>query len=103
MELIQFWSPLGIGEDNSIRPSEEEVEGEIIKIFSPTDCVKDRLASYIHFKAEECLDQAIMVAERHPVNFKEIQKWYISEQAEKEWKNFLRLLKQRDSNAKENK
>lgn len=54
--------PLGIGEDNDITPDEVEVEGQVIKIFFPTDCVKDRLASYIHFKAPECLDQAVMVA-----------------------------------------
>ena len=66
--------PVGIGEDNEIIPDEVEVEGEIIKIYSPTDCVKDRLASYIHFKAAECLDQAVIVAKSHPVNFKRIEK-----------------------------
>ncbi len=67
--------PLGIGEDSSIVPDEVEAEGEIIKIYSPTDCVKDRLASYIHFQAEECLQQAVLVARRHPVKFREIRKW----------------------------
>ncbi|MAZ48516.1 MAG: hypothetical protein CME65_08130 [Halobacteriovoraceae bacterium] len=33
--------PLGIGEDNEITPDEIEVEGQVIKIFSPTDFVKD--------------------------------------------------------------
>ena len=51
--------PVTVGEDNSIIPDEVIVEGEIIKIYSPTDCAKDRLASYIHFKAPECLDQSI--------------------------------------------
>lgn len=80
--------PLGIGEDNSIQPDEVKVDGEIIKIYSPTDCVKDRLAGYIHFKAPECLDQAVMVAKKHPVKLKEIQKWCKGEQGEKEWEEF---------------
>lgn len=85
--------PLGIGEDNEIIPDEVEVEGEIIKIYSPTDCVKDRLASYIHFKAAECLDQAVMVAKKHPVKLEEIKKWCMGEQGEKQWEDFLEKFK----------
>ena len=33
--------PLGIGEDNTIVPDEVEMNGTIIKILSPTDCIKD--------------------------------------------------------------
>lgn len=65
--------PLGIGEDNKIIP--DEVDGTIIKIFSPTDCVKDRLVSYIHFKVPEGLDQAVLVAKNQEVNFRSIKKW----------------------------
>lgn len=85
--------PLGIGEDNEIVAFEVEVEGQIIKIYSPTDCVKDRLASYIHFKAEECLDQAIMVAKRHPVDFKSIEKWCLGEGAKLQWDEFKNRFK----------
>ena len=85
--------PLGIGEDNKIIASEKEVEDQIIKIFSPTDCVKDRLASYIHFKAEECLDQAVMVASRHPVDYKKIEKWCFGEGAKLQWNEFKSRLK----------
>lgn len=67
--------PLSIGEDTQIKPDEVSVEGEIIKIYSPTDCVKDRLASFIHFNAEECLDQAVLVAKRHPVDIDKIKSW----------------------------
>lgn len=85
--------PLGIGEDNEIIPDEVEVEEKIIKIYSPTDCVKDRLASYIHFKALECLDQAIVVAKRHPVKLEEIKKWCSGEKGEAQWEDFLNKLK----------
>lgn len=39
--------PLEIGDDTKIVPDEVTVEGVKIKILSPTDCVKDRLATYI--------------------------------------------------------
>lgn len=85
--------PLGIGEDNTIVPDEVEVEGTTIKILSPTDCVKDRLASYIHFKASECLDQAVLVARHHDVNLTSIKKWCLNEGSPQSFEDFLKALK----------
>jgi hypothetical protein len=85
--------PLGIGEDNSIIPDEVEVKGTIIKILSPTDCVKDRLASYIHFKAPEGLDQAVLVAKNQNVNLSKIKSWCKNEKADWAFADFLKNLK----------
>lgn len=85
--------PLGIGEDNSIVAAEEKIDGEIIKIYSPTDCVKDRLANYIYYKADECLDQAILVAKNHPVKLKEIKKWCEGENSAETFIEFKKKLK----------
>lgn len=85
--------PLGIGEDNSIVPDEVDVNGTIIKIYSPTDCVKDRLASYIHFKAPEALDQAVLVAQNQDVNFSSIKKWCKGENAEWAFDDLLKAIK----------
>lgn len=85
--------PLGIGEDNEIVPDEIDCEGEVIKIYSPTDCVKDRLASWIYYKAEECLDQALMVARRHPVKLEDIKSWCFREGKELHWERFISKLK----------
>lgn len=88
--FVEFPSgpPVSIGEDSQITPEEIEIEGEVIKIYSPTDCVKDRLASYIHFNAQECLDQAIMVASTQPVNLSKIKKWCRGENALSKWEIF---------------
>ena len=67
--------PVAIGDDYSVVPAERVVDGITIRILSPTDCVKDRLASYIHFSARECLDQAALVAQRQTVDAKAIRKW----------------------------
>lgn len=85
--------PLGIGADYSITPDEKEVNGEVIKILSPTDCVKDRLATYIHFKDRDGLDQAILVAERHPVDFKSIKKWCEGEKSLWAFEELMKNLK----------
>ena len=62
---------------------------------SPTDCVKDRLASYLFFDAKECLDQALLVAERHPIDMNSIKKWCVRENGENVYEEFSELLKNR--------
>ncbi|GAB4023274.1 MAG: hypothetical protein Fur0010_26530 [Bdellovibrio sp.] len=85
--------PLGIGDDKSIVPDEVTVDGAIIKILSPTDCVKDRLASYIHFKAREGLDQALLVAQNHEINLASIKKWCKGENALFAFEDLIEKLK----------
>lgn len=80
--------PVSIGDDYWIQPDEVKVGGLSIKIFSPTDCIRDRLASYIHFNARECLDQAILVARSQPFHLERIKKWCISEGAKEVFEEF---------------
>ena len=93
--LIEFpgSAPVGIGEDYNITPREVKVEGTIIKIYSPTDCVKDRLAGYIYFKHEENLNQAILVAKAQNVNYSKIKEWCQNEKAAWAYDTFLKKLK----------
>lgn len=67
--------PLGIGDDTSIQPDRLPLGAETLLILSPTDCVRDRLASYIHFDARECLDQAALVARSHAIDWQRVGDW----------------------------
>lgn len=92
--FVEFPSgPLSIGEAIRIRPKEQKVEKQVIKILSPTDCIKDRLASYIHFKSRETLEQAAMVAQKQPFNLAAVRKWCKEENAIEQFKEFQRALK----------
>jgi hypothetical protein len=92
--FVEFASgPAGIGEDTKIKPAEVKVDGIVIKIFSPTDCIRDRLASYIHFKAGDCLEQAVLVACRHPYDRKVVRRWCADEGALDAFEEFERRLK----------
>jgi hypothetical protein len=91
LEFATF--PASIGDDYSITPDELVHEGQIIKIFSPTDCVRDRLASFAFFNARECLDQAILVARNHSINFEKVKKWCIEEKIESHYEKFMVELK----------
>ena len=65
-ELVENWSKLStsVGE---------------IEILSPIQCIKDRLAAFYHWNDRQCLDQALMVARRHRVDMKELERWSLGE------------------------
>lgn len=88
--------PLEIGDDAQIIPDEVKAGGTKIKILSPTDCVKDRLASYIHFKDRVGFEQALMVAKKHPVKFESIKKWCHQENSQNVFDEFLNSFKKRE-------
>jgi hypothetical protein len=46
-----------------------------LKLLTPTDCVKDRLAAYFHWNDRQGLNQAVAVALAHPVNTGDIESW----------------------------
>lgn len=48
-------------------------------LLTPTHSVMDRLAGYFHWNDKQNLDQALMIAKKHPIKIQEIQKWSKSE------------------------
>ncbi len=92
--IIEFPpGPLSIGDDYKVKPEEVKVEGRVIKILSPTDCIRDRLASYIHFNSRECLDQAVLVAKTQPFSMERVRASCISEGGKEAFEAFKKRLK----------
>lgn len=92
--FVEFPSSfLEIGEDNKISPDEIIVEGIKIKILSPTDCVRDRLAGYMYFKSRDNFDQAVLVAIKHPINLEKVKKWCETEKHPEVFEEFVKHLK----------
>jgi hypothetical protein len=56
-----------------------------LRIISPTDCVKDRLANYFYFNDYQSLEQAILVAHSTEIDINEIERWCINEGKLKEY------------------
>lgn len=93
-KFVEFVTgPAGIGDDVKIKPARREVEGQILYLYSPTDCIRDRLASYIHFKARECLEQAVLVAKKLPFNQKKVKDWCRDEGAPEAFDELMKKLK----------
>ncbi|MCH7224532.1 hypothetical protein [Haloferula sp. A504] len=69
--------PVEIGEEFPITPEEVEVAGRTLRLLSPTDSVKDRLAGYIHWQARANFDQAVLICRRQAerVDLAAVERW----------------------------
>jgi len=74
--LVEFPpGPLAIGEEPIKQVDEIRLSTGILRIISPTDCVKDRLAAFYHWGDQQCLAQAILVASEREIDIEEIRRW----------------------------
>ncbi len=75
-QIIEFPpGPLLFGNARVGEIIELEFDTGILRVISPMDCVKDRLAHYYHWGDRQCLNQAIMVAQNHKIDLSEIEDW----------------------------
>ena len=77
--------PLTIGEEPVKEIIERKFSTGTLKVISPTDCVKDRLAAYYHWGDQQSLFQAVLVAQQHKINIEEIRRWSLAEGKLKEF------------------
>ena len=92
---VEFPSaPLMIGDEFIPESQTEKMQTNqgTLKLLSPTDCVKDRLANFYYFHDKQCLEQALMVASRHPINQSDLDKWHENENLKDEYVKFLTLI-----------
>jgi hypothetical protein len=74
--LVEFPpGPLAVGGEPVKQIDEIATTTGIVRIISPTDCVKDRLTWYYHSNDTQCLQQAILVASANTVDLTEIERW----------------------------
>ncbi len=71
--------PLGVGDApvNEIALKEEDTG--ILKLLTPTDCIKDRLAAYFHWDDLQSLEQAVWVAEENEFDMESVSVWAVNE------------------------
>lgn len=67
--------PLTIGEEPVKQIVDIELSTGILRVISPTDSVKDRLAAYFHWGDLQSLEQAILVAQESEVDLAEVRRW----------------------------
>ena len=81
--------PLAVGDDLITDITEIRLATGILRVISPTESVKDRLASYYFWKDQQSLDQAVLITKHHRINTDEIKRWSQALGYIKEFKIFL--------------
>ena len=92
--LVEFpGSAMQIGEESITTFAEVKTNSGVLKLLTPTDCVKDRLAAYFHWKDPQSLDQAVWVTDAHPINIESVKKWAKNEGMTSKLNDFLKRIK----------
>jgi hypothetical protein len=88
--LIDFvHPPISVGHEAVHEFSILKTSVGSLKLLTPTDCVKDRLASFFYWNDLQALEQALMVAEEHSVNLKDLKRWAKAEGFENKLQEFF--------------
>jgi hypothetical protein len=83
---------MAIGDEVIKEFSETLVNGNRLVMLTPTDCIKDRLAAYIHWKDPQGLIQAVMVAKTQPFVLDRIKKFCSNEGSPEAYLRFIEAL-----------
>lgn len=94
--IVEFpTGPLMVGDQRVERFSERDTPAGKLRLLTPTDCVKDRLAAFYHWKDLQSLEQAVLVAKAQDVDLKDVRQWSTSEGCEEKFEVFQRHFKAR--------
>jgi len=84
--------PLAVGGQIIVAEGDITIRGNRLKLLSPTQSVMDRLSGFFHWNDRQGLDQALWIAEKHPIQIAKIKSWARAEGALKPFEEFLRAL-----------
>ncbi len=92
--IVEFLSPpLSVGDEPVGRVGQLRSGKRVLKLLSPTDCVKDRLAAFYHWSDRPSLEQAILVCRDCEVDLREVRRWSLHEEMEGKYEVFKRELR----------
>lgn len=92
--LIDFVNPpIAIGNEPIKDFKTLNTSSGSLQLLTPTDCVKDRLASFFYWNDAQALEQALLVSEAHKIDLEDLKRWAKAEGHSKKLKEFLNSLK----------
>ena len=86
---------MAIGDQPISEFSEKRFGSSVLRLLTPTDCIKDRMAAYIHWKDKQGLEQAVMVAQAQEFNSKKVEEFCRLEGAPQAFKEFIENVKRK--------
>lgn len=91
--FIEFVSPpVSVGDEPIHNFEYHQTPAGTIKMLTPTDSVKDRLASFYHWDDNQSLDQAIAICKEQDIDFHEIKRWSEKEGYSQKFEFFLKSV-----------
>ncbi len=85
--------PAGIGDDIVTDFHIARRGDQLLRVYTRTDAVRDRLAGYYHWPDRSSLRVAVSVARSGPIDLAAIESWSASEGASEKFEEFVRALK----------
>ena len=100
--LLEFPAgPLAFGEKTVNAAGIEAIETVVgpLRVITPTQCVMDRLAAFVHWDDRQCYDQAIWVAQSQVIDWADLETWAANEgMPEEKWLVFCQGANRPDLN-----
>jgi len=83
--------PLSIGAEPVRTTATLTVRGKKLKLLTPSDSIKDRLAAYFHWNDLQALEQALLICRSIEVDLAPVRRWAIAEGHLEKFKAFQRM------------
>ncbi|NGX45960.1 MAG: hypothetical protein K940chlam2_01141, partial [Chlamydiae bacterium] len=91
--IIEFVAPpVSVGDEPIHKFEYHETPLGAIKMLTPTDSVKDRLASFYHWDDNQALDQPLAIYKEQDINLREIKRWSEKEGYSQKFDFFLKRV-----------
>jgi hypothetical protein len=91
--VVEFvaW-PVTVGDEVLHRWARIRTPVGTLQVLTVTQCVKDRLAAFYHWRDSQSLEQALLVAAEHRVSARELARWSRKEGHLPDYEEFRRRL-----------
>lgn len=91
--IIEFPpGPLGVGDAPVEEIAKIKTHTGILRLLTPTDCIKDRLAAFYHWDDEQSLQQAAWVADKNKFDLDSVKTWSMNEGMQDKYLQFKELV-----------
>jgi hypothetical protein len=100
---IEFPSgPPSVGNELVKDVAEIETDVGVLRILTPTDAIKDRLCGYFYWSNEPSLEQAVMIALKNQIDFKNLEEWANAEGEIKKYDIFYNKFNEENRKKQDN-
>ena len=67
--------PLTVGDERVRNAAIRDTAAGRLRLLSPTDCIKDRLAAFFYWNDKMAFEQALLVAASQSIDFADLRRW----------------------------